>query len=83
MKTKILLIAFLMTTLSISAMAEKTETFNIIDEAGRIFKIEIKIEMPNSEDDIQIISENKGEEKADLLDIRPFIKKEKEVEDGF
>ena len=72
-------IILLMSILS-NLSATETKKFSFVDLYGNIFNIEVKIETVNESEDF--IFEIK-EEKTEMIDIKPFIKVEKEVEEDF
>lgn len=81
MKKTILILSILFINLNI--MASESKTIRIIDNLGRYFNIEVKTEKDVVEkfefNTKEIFNDIKKEN--DLIDIRPFVKPEKEIEE--
>ena len=83
MKNTILTLASIL-FINLNIMASETKTIRIVDHLGKIFNIEIKVELVESETfqfDTKEVFNNNNVKNDDLIDIRPFIKPEKEVEE--
>ena len=82
MKNTILTLASIL-FINLNIMASEIRTMKIVDNLGRHFNIEIKIELIENEkfefDTKEVFNDIKKEN--GLIDIRPFIKPEKEIEE--
>jgi hypothetical protein len=87
MKAKILtLAAILMISANFANASNAVRSFKTIDIKGKIYEIQVKVENLNEtfEFDTKVIFrevKQKENGQQEMLDIRPFIKPEKEVEE--
>ena len=83
MKNTILTLASIL-FINLNIMASETKTIRIVDHLGKIFNIEIKVELVESETfqfNTKEVFNNNTVKNDGLIDIKPFIKLEKEVEE--
>lgn len=87
MKAKILtLAAILMISANFANASKAAKSFKMVDIKGKIYEIQVKVENLNEtfEFDTRVIFKEvtqKENGQQEMLDIRPFIKPEKEVEE--
>jgi len=84
MKTRIITFAALILFTTAVASAENYRTFSMPDLLGKTIQVFIKVEMDQNDfefDSKQIFKEIQREGQSKMIDVRPFIKPEKEVDE--